>query len=75
MGGALFPPCYLPEVKLSGGNEDKWSSAGTDTLSVPKSEAGHHRPTPQLETPGHSQASPGQSFVGSLLLSLGSWCA
>ena len=32
-------------------------------------------PTPQLETPGHSQASLGQSFVGSLLLSPGSWCA
>ena len=32
-------------------------------------------PTPQLETPGHSQASLGQFFVGSLLLSPGSWCA
>ena len=34
--------------------------------------AGHHRPTPPLETPGHSQESLGQS-VGSLLLSPGSW--
>ena len=33
-----------------------------------------HRPVPLLETPGHSQASLGQSLVGSLLLSPGSWC-
>ena len=31
-----------------------------------------HRPVPLLETPGHSQASLGQSLVGSLLLSPGS---
>ena len=31
--------------------------------------------TPLPETPGHSQASLGQSLVGSLLLSPGSWCA
>ena len=36
--------------------------------------AGHHQPTPPPETPGHPQASPGQSPVGSLLLSPGSWC-
>ena len=30
---------------------------------------------PLPETPGHSQASLGQSLVGSLLLSPGSWCA
>ena len=29
---------------------------------------------PLLETPGHSQARLGQSLVGSLLLSPGSWC-
>ena len=29
---------------------------------------------PLLETPGHSQASLGQSLVGSLFLSPGSWC-
>ena len=38
------------------------------------SAAGHHRPTPPPETPGHSQASLGRSLVGSLLLSPGSWC-
>ena len=32
-------------------------------------------PTPPLETPGHSRASLGQSLVGSLLLSPGSWSA
>ena len=42
--------------------------------SAPKPAAGHHRPIPPPETPGHPQASPGQSSVGSLLLSSGSWC-
>ena len=41
----------------------------------PDPEAGHHWPTPPLETPRHSQASLGQPLVGSLLLSSGSWCA
>ena len=36
--------------------------------------AGHHRPTPPPDAPGHPQTSLGQSLVGSLLLSLGSWC-
>ena len=44
------------------------------TLSAPNSAAGHHPPTPSLETPGHSQASLGQSLVESFLLSPGSWC-
>ena len=34
----------------------------------------HRRPMLLPETPGHSQASLGQSPVGSLLLSPGSWC-
>ena len=41
----------------------------------PNPAAGHHQHTPPLETPGHSRASLGQSLVGSLLLSSGSWCA
>ena len=53
----------------------KRSQACTATLSAPSPAAGHHQPTPLLETPGHSQASLGQSFAGSLLLSLGSWCS
>ena len=50
------------------------SHAGTATLSVPNPAAGHCRPTSAPETPGHSQARLGQYLVGSLLLSLGSWC-
>ena len=52
----------------------KMSHAGTATLSAPNPAAGHHRPTHLSETPGHSQASLGQSLVGSLLLSPGFWC-
>ena len=48
--------------------------ACTATLRAPNPAAGHHRPTSPLETPGHSKASLGQSLVGSLLLSPGSWC-
>ena len=52
----------------------KRSQACTTILSASDPAAGHHRPTPPPETPGHSQASLGQSLVGSLLLSPGSWC-
>ena len=50
------------------------SHACTAALSASNPAAGHCRPTPLPETPGHSQASLGQSLVGSLLLSPGSWC-
>ena len=50
------------------------SHALTAALSAPNPVAGHHRPISPLETPGHSWASLGQSLVGSLLLSPGSWC-
>ena len=46
----------------------KRSHARTATLSAPNPAAGHHQPTLPLETPGHSQASLGQSLVESLLL-------
>ena len=52
----------------------KRSHAGTAALSAPNPAAGHHRPMPLPETPGHSWASLGQSLVGSLLLPPGSWC-
>ena len=52
----------------------KRSHAGPATLSAPSPAAGHHQPRPPLETPGYSRASLGQSLVGSLLLSPGSWC-
>ena len=44
----------------------KRSRACTATLSAPNPAAGHRRPTPLLKTPGHSQASLGQSLLGSL---------
>ena len=52
----------------------KRSHACPATLTAPNPEAGHHRPTPLLETLEHSRASLCQSLVGSLLLSPGSWC-
>ena len=48
--------------------------ACSDALSAPNLAAGHHSLTPPLETPGHSGARLGQSLMGSLLLSPGSWC-
>ena len=52
----------------------KRSLACTAALHASDPAAGHCRPTPPLETPGHSWACLGQFFVGSLLLSPGSWC-
>ena len=45
----------------------KRSHAGTAALSAPDPAAGHRRPSPLPETPGHSWACLGQSLVGSLL--------
>ena len=60
-----------------GGNEDNGDLLQklpcTDTaLSAPNPATGHLQPMPLPETPGHLQASLGQSLVGSLLLSPGS---
>ena len=55
-------------------NSFKRSHACTAVFSAPDHAAGHHRPTPALETLGHSWASLGQSLAGSLLSSPGSWC-
>ena len=52
----------------------KRSHACTAALKAPNPAAGHHQPMPPPESTGHSQASLGQSLVGSLLLSPGSWC-
>ena len=79
MGGAVFPPFpwgqTMVEVMKIMVTSFKISHACTATLSAPNPAAGHCRPTPQPETLRHSQASLGQSLVGSLLLSPGSWCA
>ena len=53
----------------------KRSHAHTATLTALNPAASHHRPTPPLETPGHSRASLGPSLVESLVISPGSWCA
>ena len=52
----------------------KRSCTDTAAFSVPNPAAGHHWPTPPMETPGYSQASLGQFLWGSLVLSPGSWC-
>ena len=80
MSGAVFPPCCLTwgqtmvEVMQIMVTSFKRPHTGTATFSAPNPEAGHHLSRPLLETPGHSQGSLGQSLVGSLLLSPGSWC-
>ena len=52
----------------------KRSHARTVALSAPSPAAGHHRPMPPPEIPGHSWATLGQSIVGPLLPPPGSWC-
>ena len=60
------------------GNEDngnllqKILHTHTAALSALDPAAGHHKPMPPLETPGHSWTLTGQSLVESLLLSPGS---
>ena len=51
----------------------KRSPSGTVVFSVHGSATGHSQPSPLPETPGHLQASLGQSLVQSLLLSPESW--
>ena len=58
----------MVEVRKTMGNSFKRSPAYTASLSAPDPSASHHQPTP-----GHSWASLGQSLVGSLILSPGSW--
>ena len=49
----------------------KRSHAHSAALRAPNCAAGHCRPTPLPESPGHSRASLDQALVGSLLLFLG----
>ena len=80
MGTAVFSPCCLTwgqamvVVMKIMVISFRRSHACTAALSVPDAAAGHHGPTPLPQTPGCSRASMGQSLVGSLLLSPGSWC-
>ena len=71
-GQAEYRP---PRSKKIMATSFKMSHAYTDTLSAPNPAVVHCQPTPPPQTPGHSQASLGQSPVGSLLLSPGTWCA
>ena len=81
MGQALFPPCCLAwdqtmvELMKIMLTAFKKSCACTAALSISDPAAGHRQPTPLPETPGHSQASLGQSLVRSLLFSPTFWCA
>ena len=68
MGGAVFAPCLtwsqsMVEVMKIMAIFFKRSHAGTAALGAPNPAAGHHWPTPLLETLEHSQASLGQSLV------------
>ena len=49
----------------------KKSHACTATLSAPNPAAGHHRPLPLPETPGHSHASPDSLLWGHCSFLLG----
>ena len=80
MGRAVFPSCCLTwgqtvveVVKKT--VTFRSSHARTATPSAPNPAAAHCWPMTLPEMPGHSQASLGQSLVGSLLLSPGSWFA
>ena len=68
------PQTAMVEVVKIMATSFKTSHAGTITPSAPSPAEGHCQPLPPPETPGHSWASLGQSLVGSLLLSPGSWC-
>ena len=81
MGRAVFPPCCLTrgqtmvEVMKIMVTSFKRSQGHSAPLNTPNPAPGHRQPTPLPETHGHSQASLGQSLVGFLLLSPGSWWA
>ena len=83
MGSQRVGHDWVTFTNYGGGNEDngdllqKLPCTHCHTqcpLTLQQATAGYCRPMPPLETPGHSQASLGQSLVGSLLVSPGSWC-
>ena len=63
----------MVEVRKTMVTPFKMSRAHTSAFSAPSPAAGHRQPMPLPETPGHSWGSLGQSLVGPLLLSPGSW--
>ena len=76
-GGWGCVPSLLfdPRPNCGGGNEDSGDLLQkvpcTAALSAPSPAAGHRRPTPLRETPGHSQASLAQSRGGHCSFLLG----
>ena len=76
----MFPLCCLTwgqtmvEVMKTMATSFKRSHACTAALRALDPAAGHRHPSLAPETPGYSRASLGQSLVGSLPLSPGSWC-
>ena len=64
----------MVEVMKTMATSFRRSHARTAAVIAPSPAAGLHPPTPALETPGHSQASLGQSLAGSLLRSPGPLC-
>ena len=56
----------MVEVMKIKASSFKISHACTAALSAPNPASGHRQPTPLPGTPRHSQASLGQSLVGSL---------
>ena len=73
MGEACSLPVFWPLAKLEEVMEVMGTSC-TYAASAPDPTAGHCWPTPHQDTPGHSRASVAWSFVGSWLISPGSWC-
>ena len=67
-------PNYGGEVMKIMVTSSKRPHACIATLRAPNPTAGYCQCMPLSRTPGNSQASLGQSLVGSLLLSPGSWC-
>ena len=73
MGEAVFPSCSLASFKRTYASTP--CSFQDYCIQCPNPVADRSQPTPLPETPGHPQACLAQSLVGSLLLSLRSWCA
>ena len=80
--GQSCDPFFLFDLRpnYGGGNEDNGDLLQKVPhmyccIQCPRHYSRTPPPTPLSETSGHSRASLGQSLVGSLLLSPGSWCA
>ena len=79
-GWACVPLLWFDlRPNYGGGNEDNGDLLQKvpcihSCTHCPQNAAGHSRPMPLPEIPGHPWASLGQPLVESLLLSLGSWC-